>query len=107
MARWLVGSRVGRACWSRVSGGLGATYDPASTTWSAPERINTNGPELCATNPSTGLDADRTSENDDDIVARMKSQERKLIGVRLHRRAPPATAPDSVEARGRRDSHQL
>jgi hypothetical protein len=61
----------------------GATYDPGAGTWSAPERIDTNGSDHGAKSAATALDASRivvlwsnglsvpSGENDDDVLARV------------------------------------
>jgi hypothetical protein len=63
----------------------GSAYDPASGTWAAPERIDTNGSDHGARNGSAAMDATNilvvwgnalsvpSGENDDDILARVRS----------------------------------
>lgn len=63
----------------------GSSYDPGAGSWSAPERIDTNGPEHGAATPATALDASRilvlwknalsldSGENNDDILARVRA----------------------------------
>jgi hypothetical protein len=63
----------------------GSTYDPASATWSAADRIDTNGADHEARNPSVALDANQilvvwdnslnvpSGENNDDILARART----------------------------------
>ena len=63
----------------------GRMYDPATTTWSPAERIDTNGPDHGARNPAAAMDGTRlvvlwdnglsipSGENDNDILARVRA----------------------------------
>jgi Cutinase/von Willebrand factor type A domain/PKD domain len=63
----------------------GAGYDPGASTWSSPERIDTNGPDHGAARAAVAIDASQlivlwqnalnvpSGNNDDDILARVRA----------------------------------